>query len=443
MQKIDAINWMENWAGRHGVAVRAYRKCRRGESRAGLVLELVPGQLVPADAMAELLAMGKQLTFSEMGPELPTPPGGDPLGSTGGGSDGGGGGGGDDPALTNRAGRVTFEPFKGFEAGQSSLFAAVDQFTLVGRGIAQREAAKVTLSKFLGEGQEGLFGLNTYRQSWRFEGGASVNWSEGRDDWCCIISGETLQLVGEDRHIEFLLAMDSHRDHCTRVDPRVDDYSRELIDLEKVREAMEAGNFVGPRQCDVRTSGKLVHGQLQRDGATLYFGSRHGALIRFYDKALESKGRILSNRCEVEYHKEKAEAAWVKLIEGARQGVKQFTCAVGQLVCGAIDFRERAGHRHVARMERLSWWASIVDKLGSVKIRVEKCLSSLNGACAAMIRQYGKKLARAVVVGEALGHDLILQLGQMIEHLRDGQELQERAPSPLELAFQPVLAFRR
>lgn len=438
MEKIDAINWMENWAGRYGVRLRPWRECRPGEWRVGLIMLPVDGEVVPVEAMDELLVMGKQLTFEEMGP---APAAGAPEGAVAGGL---GEDGDDEPAHTNRAGRVTVEPFKGFSDGDGALFVAVDQFSLVGVGDDAREAMKGTCQRYLGEGQPG-FPVNTYAEAWHFECGARLCWSPGRRDWCLIVTGRTLQLVGEAKHVQFLLDVDGHADHCTRVDPRVDDYSRKLIDLEKVRAAMskEAPCFVGPRKCKVVESNKLTGtGKLAAEGATLYFGSRHGALIRFYDKGLESKGLICSNRLEVEYHKEKAEAAWSKLIEAGRRGQSEFARAVGELACGAIDFRERGQHRHVARMERLSWWAAVVERLGSWRVRVVQAVSSLNGACASMINQYGKKIARAVVVGEALGHDLMLQLVQIIDHLRQGQEVEQRRPSPLELAFQPSRAFK-
>lgn len=436
MEKIDAINWIEQWAGRHQVVLAPMRRLRPGEMYFGLVRR--PIGFVPVDALRELVEMGNQLTFEEFGP--PPASGGPACGPAAGdsGDDDGG-----KPPIDNMGGRVTEEVFKGLKIDADSLFAAVDQVTLVGKGIDQREKMKAELVKHLGEGQDGLFGLSTYRQSYRFDAGASLNWSEDREDWCCIITGRTLQLVGEEKHVEFLLDINRHADHCTRCDPRLDDYSRKLIDLDQVREALEAGNFIGPRKCQVVTSGRLSKGALNRDGQSLVFGSRDGARVLFYDKGLESKGRILSIRCEVAYYKQKATAAWAKLMNAAHLGgVEAFTRAVGELVCGAIDFRERGEHRHIARMERLPWWSSIVDKLGAVRVRVPKVISTLNSSMLSLLNQYGKKLARAVVVAEAMGHDLLLSLNLKIDSMREGLEIEQRDFSKLELAFDPLRAFR-
>jgi hypothetical protein len=432
VQKIDAINWMEQWASRHEVAVRPWRKCRPGEERIGYPVEIMDGSWLPVEALDELLGMGNQLTFSEFGP----PPASGESGSSAP-ADGGSSG---EPPIDNMGGRVTFPLFKGLDVGQS-LFAAVDQFTLVGKGAESREAMRCVMQSYLGEGQAGLFGLSYYRESWRFEAGASINWSEGREDWCCIVTGQTLQLVGEEKHLQFLVDLDAHAHHCTRVDPRIDDYSRQLIVLDEVERAMDAGNFSGPRKCEVIRSGKLSKGKVLRQGASLVFGSRDGARVLFYDKGLQSKGRIPSNRLEVAYYKEKATAAWVKLMNGAHCGLNEFTQAVGELVCGAIDFRQRGSHKELERMERLAWWSAIVDRLGSVRVRVEKVVSSLNGAMVSMVKQYGKKLARAAVVSEAKGYELVLDLIGAIDRLREGQELEDRDLSPLEAAFNPVRVF--
>jgi len=239
MDRFEAISWMESWAERHDVALVPHRRPGPGRSYVGWVRQIVSGEHLSDEAWQEIMAMGGQLTFEEFGPPPPAPGAAGPAG--------GGPGEVESSPLTNRGDRVTSEPFRGFRLPEASLFAAVDQFTLVGLGDDEREAMLADLQLYLGEGQPGLFGHNTYKSSWRFECGAELNFTEGRRDWCLAVRGRTLQVVGQDRHLEFLLAVDRHADHCTRVDPRIDDYSRKVIDLVAVREAAEAGNFTGPR----------------------------------------------------------------------------------------------------------------------------------------------------------------------------------------------------
>lgn len=439
MDRIDAINWMEQWADRHGIALAPHRRPGAGGSYIGWVRQPVNGEIISPEALAEAIAMGSQLVFEEFGP----PPASSASGSSAADAGGSAGEGERASPLTNRGDRVTSDPFRGFQVVEDqSLFAAVDQFTLVGKGSAKRDAMRATVQRFLGEGQPGLFGHNTYKESWRWECGAELNFTEGREDWCLMVRGRTLQLVGEERHLEFLLAVDAEADHCTRVDPRIDDYSRRVIDLAAVAAASEAGNFTGPRTFEVIRKARNLQGRLRIEGATYAFGTRESTRVIFYDKSLESHGLICSNRLEAGQYKDKAQAAWVKLMEAGRRGQDHFIAAVGQIVCGSIDFRDRGEHRHVERMERLPFWSSIVDRLGSVKLRIEKASSTLNASLWSMIRQYGKKLGRAAVVAEAMGEDLVLQLVHAVDRLREGQELEDRDLSPLEGAFRPRGVFR-
>lgn len=435
MDRIDAINFMEQWADKHGIALAPHRRPSAGGSYIGWVRQPADGEIISVEALNEIMAMGNQLVFEEFGPPpavRASAPAGGPLEEEK-----------QSSPLTNRGDRVTIDPFRGFQIADAQLFAAVDQFTLVGKGAEKLEAMKAEVQRFLGEGQPGLFGHNTYKSSWRWECGAEINFTEGREDWCLMIRGRTLQLVGEEKHVAFLLACDAHADHCTRVDPRIDDYSRKLIDLAVVSEAFEAGNFTGPRTFEVIRKARNLQGRLKIEGATYAAGTRESTRVIFYDKSLESKGLILSNRVEAGQYKDKAQAAWVKLIEAARRGVDHFIAAVGQIVCGSIDFRDRREHRHIERMERLAFWSAIVDQLGSLKLKVEKSTSTLNASLCSMVKQYGKKLGRALVVAEAMGEDLALQLMNILERLRDGQELEDRDLSPLEAAFQPRRVFAR
>lgn len=434
MDRVDAINWMEQWADRHEVQLAPVRRLRPGESYVGLVRPLAD-QVLSFEALGELLPMCGQLTFKEMGPP-PDPAPGSPEGA---GGDLGEGEGSSPP--TNRGDRVTMALFKGYEVGKS-LYVGVDQFTLVGHGVDARQGMLAVLQSYLGVGQAGLYGHNTYKSSWCFECGAELNWTDGRDDWCVALRGRTLQLVGEEKHVQFLIDTDRYAHHCTRVDCRLDDYSRKLIDLQLVREAREAGNFVGPRKSQIIEDGRNVGGRLKLEGATYAFGTRDSTRVIFYDKGLQSKGLICSNRCEAGYYKDKAAAAWVKLISAARSGVSSFTRAAGELVCGAVDFRLRGDHKHLSRMPRLSWWAAVVDLLGSIRVKIERIASTLNSSLTSMIRQYGRKIGRAAAVAEGLGYDLALQFVHAIDRLRQGQELEDRELSPLEAAFDPRCALR-
>jgi hypothetical protein len=342
------------------------------------------------------------------------------------------------------------EPIRGLPLGWSgNLGVAVDWLNLVGHGEAARASMLEVLQRWLGPGQARLGGLHSYREGWQFESGAILTWSPGRDDWLVSINGSTFGLVGQDQHLAFLLDVSRFMSHATRLDVRIDDYTRKLIDLDQIEAARQAVNFTGYKVCEfVPGRDRVKSGKLENQGHTINFGGRGkdggGRFIRFYDKGLESKGLINSTRAEVEFSKRHAAEAFKQLVEMLRRDPEPVRVAVflGGLVTGAIDFVERGNHRHIARMLRLSWWARLVAAAGQVKLKVERAASTLNRCLAALVQQYGRKLARAQVIAEGLGHDVYLQLWGTIDALRQGQELEDKPASPGELLFRPAVAFR-
>ncbi len=451
MERLEAIKWLEEWADRHDVAVAPLPGIRSGESRAGLPVQLL-GR-VSLEGMRELMGMGKQLTFVEMGrvPKEPAgvgkqlrfgetapPAAGDPArGSAAGVHE-------DDPPFSITEGRVTNEPFRGFQAGEDQLFVGLDQVTLTGHGEEQRLACLSMLQKYLGDGQPGLYGKNFYRETWIFDCGAMLCFSPRLDHWSLFLRGRSMRQVGQERHQRFIVDLWKHSSYATRCDVRVDDYSRELIRVEDFVDAYNVGNWSGARKAKMISEKELVKGGCKTVGAGVAFGTRSGARLLIYDKALESKGEICSNRAELAYYDDRAKEAWERLAKAAMESESSLTRVMGSLVTGPVDFVRRSvsAHRHVGRMERCAWWQRLHDALGNLRLKVVKPVSSLMTCAAAIARQYVKKIARMAVISERAGVDLYHAFFQEIERAREGQELCQVPIAPREVGFDVLQAFK-
>lgn len=134
----------------------------------------------------------------------------------------------------------------------------------------------------------------------------------------------------------------------------------------------ERGTVRGFRRREVLkpTSGRKVVGY------TVYLGRRgrngKGVVLRAYDKGLEQGERGNQwQRVEVEFSKAAANLAMIAWLGGS-PGVPAAT--IGQLICGAVDFRiPRADGRRPRRvedLERAAWWSQLVAALCETPWRV-------------------------------------------------------------------------
>lgn len=160
---------------------------------------------------------------------------------------------------------------------------------------------------------------------------------------------------------------------CKRVDTYFDDWSRTITPAE-----VYAENSV-----DLKPSEKSVarckaidyhvgSGQSGLNQDMISFGRRgengNGRYVRCYDKELESDGQNCSVRWEVEWSGDKAAKAFVAL-SGCNGDLGRFGAIIGGLVGGSLEFVTRNGDRNLGRLPQRPWWRSIVDFLGSVKLR--------------------------------------------------------------------------
>lgn len=179
---------------------------------------------------------------------------------------------------------------------------------------------------------------------------------------------------------------------ATRFDIALDDFQK-TITFEEISEAGRVKNYTGFRKEPV------VH-HTYRDkkiaGYTLVFGARHcDRLLRFYDKEFESKGRIKSNRLELELHDklaEKAIADWLSLEPGQFEEMSPKLLA--GMVVGTIDFVKRGHDKNVSRMPRLEWWTRFKDMVGlEIRHTVEAVATSYERKKKWITRQVSVTLA--------------------------------------------------
>lgn len=232
------------------------------------------------------------------------------------------------------------------------------------------------LDRMFGKGEETGRPCGWYAQGYVWPNGAKLGWSPDRPECWLSINGQSMAIIGPDRMWWFLTSLYDLRLNCTRLDLALDDYSRELIVLDKVLAAASVGNVVGFRRWQhFRPVRNMVTGELE--GETHSFGRRgrdgSGRFVRIYDKGLESNGEQDCIRLEVELSGDIAREFFAELVGAG--SVEKFYSTVARIAVGSIDFKDRAGaHGHKDRMVRLDWWQRVIDRVGegvyAVKRRV-------------------------------------------------------------------------
>lgn len=130
-----------------------------------------------------------------------------------------------------------------------------------------------------------------------------------------------------------------------RIDLSCDDYSRSLSIFE-IKRYYDEGWVKG-----FRNTGRLIEsGQRASGGLSIRFGKRgssgSGKSIIFYDKSIESKGKIDAIRCELSLTDERAQDAFVDLVDLDYSRWSDFIVGVH---AGVIDFVDDCG-------EQPDWW---------------------------------------------------------------------------------------
>lgn len=217
----------------------------------------------------------------------------------------------------------------------------------------------------------------------------------------------------------------------TRIDISYDDYERRI----PVR------TFWGFKELGMITRFKKGRPHLQNvekkgtfwEGVTL--GSRGsnggGFYIRYYDKSIESKGKINAIRLEAEITEEKARVVWEELSnhlsdiwsDDLEQKEREFCRKLASILGSVFDVVHKAESGHLHRSPRLQIWQDFLDGLTDSLVRLvnHKRRSTLAQKIDAFRRQWAPMLAvfRAVMFGSTDGFQSFSELIAYI--LLDGE----------------------
>lgn len=262
-------------------------------------------------------------------------------------------------------------------------------------------------NEFLGEGTDQPHGMHRYRSSHKWETGAIAAWSEGVNHCLLSLNGDSCAMVPAEKWLDFLRKLEDVGARATRVDIAIDDYSRQLINLEEVHAAAAAGNFHGFKLAESLKPTRRVRGQMVKTGDSCTFGRKgkdgSGRQCIVYDKALESNGEVNSIRLEARFFKERAAIVFQCLassftLERMWEKARNFAGDI-------IDFIERGSHRHLSRMKRLGWWQRVVDVLGECAVVVERAKPSLQRSAEWIKKAVAPTAALIVDVFDHLGYE--------------------------------------
>ncbi len=188
------------------------------------------------------------------------------------------------------------------------------------------------------------------------------------------VPGRAIEAMGQAAFFQFMA--DCVRDFSGRVvrlDVFYDDQERTITPQELVGQIREVGpdgsllkhDWTRLEKCELRVESDLF--EVTKVVAT--FGSRgkDGDFVRYYDKALESKGENSAVRLERELADKKAQGAVALLLEAYESnGLDAVEKVLAGLITGAVDFRyrsEKPDEPNLSRLRRYEWWQKIIDKL--------------------------------------------------------------------------------
>lgn len=242
----------------------------------------------------------------------------------------------------------------------------------------RRLEAAALVDALAGEGENRDYGLHSYQQSRHWEGSGMMCWSEGREECWLSLPGGFLDGLTPKQTFDLMKALDALGAKGRRLDVAADDLSRSFS-MEDVHAAAAAGDFCGfqiDQAHQPRCRGELIgdshdFGRRGKDGG--------GTFVQVYDKNLESDGAINAIRVEARFFKEKAEAVFKLLC--ICPDMEWWRRKLGELVGGAIDFRERGEETHLDRMARLDWWERFVGALGEAAVSVGRVVATIEKWC--------------------------------------------------------------
>ncbi len=197
--------------------------------------------------------------------------------------------------------------------------------------------------------------------------------------------------------------LDKHQFQCARFDLYYDDYRRRITPRALYNTVYELpDDDAGPairndfQRFRVITPGWKGKGKQGLIENMVTFGRRgsfgSGAFLRIYDKWLESRGLVNAIRYEIELCQLKAKRAFADVVDafGMDSDGAAMLRKCGRIIGGSIDFckrTDRAGDKNLERLERFSWWQSILTEIGQAKLAGKKVIRTIEKAVEWVDRQ--------------------------------------------------------
>lgn len=222
------------------------------------------------------------------------------------------------------------------------------------------------------------------------------NWfSECSGEAVINISGTLLARLDMERMHSFMQVLYNIGARCTRIDIAIDDFTKSYFDYEKLESSVRAGNFLGARR---ESYSCKYDGD---DGWLVTVGKRSNSVFRrFYNKSIDSEGKIDSHRFEVEYKNDHSKTIFDTICTLDLDAVLPFTF---QLAAGAVDFIDRSQADRASRCPRLVWWDNFIQILGgALRWSVPRVVRTLEKSINWVQKQVVSTLA---VIRECRGFD--------------------------------------
>jgi len=203
-----------------------------------------------------------------------------------------------------------------------------------------------------------------------------VYWSKARPDNGVHFSlpPSAIELSGLD-YATYAKALNIRDTKFTRLDLAADDTLAEILNLETICEAVEAGHFVS-----IAKKKPLQIIDYESGGRTFYFGrGQSQTIIRLYDKAAEQRAqrkRFLGHwvRAEMQLRKERANAAVKYILEHPDDWQPQ-ACS---WLLAALDFKIPGPDSTKSRWQTAEWWTTFLEVTSKERLFISRRVRTID-----------------------------------------------------------------
>lgn len=313
------------------------------------------------------------------------------------------------PATTGetvRADRIEVKPDWINLIGEIELSRVFDSFRIL---------EEATDEKLHLTGKPRSVGTKSFQYSGRSLNSLVVGWGDADEvsnKTECFISipGKVLSAMSVRKIHDLLTVLVGLGFHCSKLDIAVDDYGKSIKPINIIK-ALEVKNFSKFQKHRIIVDSDK--------GFTIYFGRPESTrYTKFYNKEVESKGRVKSYRLETRFNNKVAHDVllkWLSIKQENADWEKRSATYLIKSVIGSIDFIDRESkpeEKNLNRLDRLDWWQEFIDKLGineGICHSVPTPKTSLEKATSWITRSVMRRLVCVLAAFRNDGKDWLLQ----------------------------------